>query len=90
MASVAIKAFGAALRTVVGGKLKQSELGEVWHDQQTWEDIAREVFASVASKHAIVDKDTYAKVVADAAQMGEVRRHLKELTELRKKSVMKK
>jgi len=67
-----------ALRAVVGGELKQSNLGEVWCDDRTWRRIADELVMALAGKVALVDREVYARIFADAEQMKLVRAYVAE------------
>lgn len=66
-----------ALRRVVGGRLKQSNLGEVWREDRTWLELARELDA-VLGGVVFVKKETYARLVADANQMRTVRKFVED------------
>lgn len=65
-----------ALRAVVGGELKQANLGEVWRDDRTWRRIADELIMALAGKIALVDRETYGRIFADAEQMKLVRSYV--------------
>jgi hypothetical protein len=67
-----------ALRAVVGGELKQANLGEVWRDDRTWRRIADELIMALAGKVAMVDRETYGRIFADAQQMKLVRAYIEE------------
>lgn len=67
-----------ALRAVVGGELKQANLGEVWRDDRTWRRIADELIMALAGKVAFVDREAYGKIFADAEQMKLVRAYIAE------------
>lgn len=62
-----------ALRSVIGGELKQSNLGEVWRDDRTWRRLADELIMVCSGKVAIVDRAAYGRIFADAEQMKVVR-----------------
>lgn len=65
-----------ALRAVVGGELKQANLGEVFRDDRTWRRIADELIMVLAGKVALVDRKVYGRILADAEQMGVVRAYI--------------
>src|SRR5689334_11213908 len=67
-----------ALRAVVGGELKQANLGEVWRDDRTWRRIADELIMVLAGKVALVDRETYGRIFADAENMRVVRAYVEE------------
>jgi hypothetical protein len=67
-----------ALRAVVGGELKQSNLGEVWRDDRTWRRIADELIMALAGKVALIDREVYARIFADAEQMKLVRSYVED------------
>ena len=64
-----------ALRAVVGGELK---LSEVWRDDRTWRRIADELIMALAGKVAMVDRETYGRIFADAEQMKLVRAYIEQ------------
>jgi hypothetical protein len=70
--------LASALRKVVGGRLKQSNLGEVWRDDRSWLELARELDAALKGRLVLVDGEHYKKLVADAEQMRLVRAYLDE------------
>jgi len=67
-----------ALRAVIGGELKQANLGEVWRDDRTWRRIADELIMALAGRVALVDRETYGRIFADAEQMKVVRAYIAE------------
>jgi hypothetical protein len=67
-----------ALRVVVGGELKQANLGEVWRDDRTWRRIADELVMALAGKVAFVDRKVYGEILADAENMKLVRAYIEE------------
>ena len=73
--------FARALRRVIGGRLKQSKLGEVWHDDRTWLEIAKELVSAIKgdmSTFVLVEKSVYSKIVAEARQMQLVRKYVED------------
>jgi hypothetical protein len=87
------ESLAQALRAVVGGELKQSNLGEVWRDDRTWRRIADELIMALAGKVALVDRKLYGEIFADAEQMRYARRCIEEykarLSPEKKKSEVK-
>jgi hypothetical protein len=67
-----------ALRAVIGGELKQSNLGEVWRDDRTWRRLADELVMALAGKVALVDRKIYGQIVADAENMKLIRAYIEE------------
>ena len=72
------ESLAQALRAVVGGELKQANLGEVWRDDRTWRRIADELIMALAGKVALVDRQVYGRIVADAENMKLVRNYIAE------------
>lgn len=70
--------LASALRKVIGGRLQQSNLGEVWREDRTWLELARELDGALVGKLVLVDKTIYAGIVADAMQMRLVRQYIEE------------
>lgn len=67
-----------ALRAVVGGELKQANLGEVWRDDRTWRRLADELVMALAGKVALVDRKIYGQIVAEAENMKLIRAYVEE------------
>ncbi len=70
------ESLAQALRAVVGGELKQANLGEVWRDDRTWRRIADELVMALAGKVALIDREVYARIFADAEQMKLIRAYV--------------
>src|SRR5574338_418563 len=81
--------LASALRKVVGDRLRLSGLGEVWRDDRTWFELAREIDAALRQKLVLVDKKTYDALMADAAQMKVVRGFVEEYEKRRPKDQKK-
>lgn len=67
-----------AIRKVIGGRLKQTKLGEVWTDERTWREFADEVIMALAGKVTLIDRPTFERIAADAHQMKAVRSYIAE------------
>jgi hypothetical protein len=73
------ESLAQALKQVVGGELKQANLGEVWRDDRTWRRLADELVMALAGKGvALVDRKLYGQIFADAEQMKLIRAYVEE------------
>lgn len=79
-------ALGRALQRVIGGRLTQSGLGQVWRDDRTWTELAVELVKTLSGTHVLVDRAVYDELVQDAARMRRVRQHVDEYHALTKKT----
>lgn len=70
--------LAAALRQVIGGELKQSNLGEVWRDERTWRRLADELVMALAGKVALIDRKVYGQIFADAQQFHLIRAYIED------------
>ena len=70
--------LASALRKVVGGRLQQSNLGEVWREDRTWLELAQQIDAALRGKVVLVDKKEYDALVADANQFKLIRKYIEE------------
>lgn len=67
-----------ALRQVIGGRLKQSGHGAVWHDERTWQDLAAGVIAALRGSVVLVERAAYDELVRDATRARRARANFEE------------
>jgi hypothetical protein len=67
-----------ALRQVIGGQLKQSGHGAVWHDERTWQGMAAALIAALRGSVVLVDRVAYEELVRDATKARRARAHFEE------------
>jgi hypothetical protein len=75
----AVSFLARSLRQVIGNRLKLSGLGEIWRDDRTWLELARELAEALAAVHVvIVGKADYERIASEAAQMRVVRGYVED------------
>jgi hypothetical protein len=77
--------LASALRKVVGGRLQQSNLGEVWREDRTWLELAKELDGALNGKLVLIDRKVFERIHADAEHMREIRKRFEAYEELRSK-----
>lgn len=65
--------LSAALKQVFNRRLTESHLLPVWRDDHTWQSLAQDLVTEISGTLVMLDRKTYLKLVADAAQMKRVR-----------------
>jgi len=85
--------LASALRKVVGGRLQQSNLGEVWREGRTWLELAKELDGALNGKLVLIDRAAFERIRADAEQMKLIRAYVEDYqarrTDAQKKASIK-
>lgn len=70
--------FAVILRRVIGGQLKQSGHGTIWHDDRTWQDLSAQLIAALSGPIVLVGRVHYDALMRDAMQMRRIRARFEE------------
>lgn len=68
-----INVLAGLLKSLINNRLKQSKIGAVWHDDETWRSMAGELAAAFSKKFVVLEKKAYDELHEDAAKWRRVR-----------------